>query len=251
MGCQSDVVLGANLVFSVCTHDPDTGVLTNADALPTYRIYEDETAVAILTGTMAALDAANTTGFYTEQIACTTANGFEQGRSYTVYIEATVDTDTGGIAFSFRVFDPWQVALPAAYTTGTAGYILGARIPNKTDLIGTGRAVVTVPVNAAGDVTVIQGDSYLNAHGRRLEWASTTWAIAVDSTLVVIIRQIENFTATRLSATAVGLELTTAQTAALTVGAFPYSVQEIKSTGQRVTLTQGDWTTLERPIPLT
>ena len=101
MGCPGDVILGNNLVFSVCTHDPDTGVLTDADAVPTYRVYEDETGTAILTGSMAKLDDANTTGFYTEQIACTAANGFEDGKSYTVYISATVDGDTGGISYGF------------------------------------------------------------------------------------------------------------------------------------------------------
>lgn len=102
MGCQTDVDIGDSLTFSVVTHDPDTGVLTDADAVPSYRIYEDETATPILTGNMAKLDDANTVGFYTEQIACTAANGFESGKSYTIYIEATVDSDTGGITFGFK-----------------------------------------------------------------------------------------------------------------------------------------------------
>ena len=103
MGCPTAVIIGNNLVFSICTHDPDTGHLTDTDAPPIYRLYEDETVVPILTGTMAQLDGLNTTGFYTELIACTTANGFEAGRSYTVYIEATVDSDTGGITYAFIV----------------------------------------------------------------------------------------------------------------------------------------------------
>lgn len=103
MGCQADVVIGANLTFSICCHDPDTGVLTDADSAPTWRLYEDETATPILNGTMAELDTGNTTGFYTEQIACTAANGFESGKSYTIYIEATVDSDTGGISYGFTV----------------------------------------------------------------------------------------------------------------------------------------------------
>lgn len=103
MGCQTEVTIGDNLTFSITTHDPDTGVLTDADAAPIYRVYEDETAVPILTGTMTILDNANTTGFYTELIACTAANGFEIGRSYTIYIEATVDADTGGISYGFTV----------------------------------------------------------------------------------------------------------------------------------------------------
>jgi hypothetical protein len=102
MGCPSYVEIGDNLVFSICTHDPDTGVLTDADSLPAYRIYEDETSTPILTGTMAILDTANTTGFYTELIACTSANGFEAGKSYSIYVTATVDGDPGGIAYSFK-----------------------------------------------------------------------------------------------------------------------------------------------------
>lgn len=102
MGCPSEVVIGDNLVFSICCHDPDTGVLTDADAAPTYRVYEDETGTAILNDVMAKLDDANTTGFYTELIACTSANGFENGKSYTVYIQATVDSDTGGICYGFK-----------------------------------------------------------------------------------------------------------------------------------------------------
>ena len=102
MGCPLAVEIGDNLVFSVTTHDPDTGVLTDADAVPPYRIYEDETATPILTGNMAKLDDANTTGFYTELIACTVANGFEDSKTYTIYIEATVDSDKGGICYGFK-----------------------------------------------------------------------------------------------------------------------------------------------------
>lgn len=101
MGCQSEVYVGNNLTFSITCHDPDTGVLTDADSAPAYRVYEDETATPILTSTMTKLDDANTTGFYTELIACTAGNGFEHGKSYTIYIEATVDSDTGGISYGF------------------------------------------------------------------------------------------------------------------------------------------------------
>jgi hypothetical protein len=103
MGCQTEVEIEKNCTFSICCHDPDTGVLTDADVAPSYRVYEDETVVPILTGNMALLDAVNTTGFYTEQIACTAANGFEVDKSYTIYIEATVDGDTGGISYGLLI----------------------------------------------------------------------------------------------------------------------------------------------------
>ena len=110
MGCQSNVIVGNNLTFSVCTHDPDTGVLTDASADPPYRVYQVETGTAILTGTMSKLDDVNTTGFYVETIACTTGNGFETGKSYTVYIEATVNGSTGGIAYGFTAMTLEEIA---------------------------------------------------------------------------------------------------------------------------------------------
>lgn len=106
MGCPTFVEIGDTLVFSVCTHDPDTGVLTDADSVPTYRIYEDETSTPVLNDVMAKLDDANTTGFYTETITCSIANGFENNKSYTIYIEATVGGDTGGICYGFKAVIP-------------------------------------------------------------------------------------------------------------------------------------------------
>ena len=101
MGCPKRATIGGYLTFSICTHDPDTGELTDTDFLPIYRIYEDEIAPPILTGSMAKLDDPGTTGFYAKWIACTAANGFENGKSYTIYMEATVDGRTGGICCAF------------------------------------------------------------------------------------------------------------------------------------------------------
>ena len=102
MGCPASVNIGDNLTFAITTHDPSTGALTDADSAPAYRVYEDVTTTAILTGTMSKLDDANTTGFYATSVACTTGNGFEDGKTYTVYIAATVTTVTGGISYGFK-----------------------------------------------------------------------------------------------------------------------------------------------------
>lgn len=103
MGCPAEARLEATLTFSITTHDADTGALTDADSLPTYRVYEDDGDSAILTGSMELRDAGNTTGAYKKKITCSAANGFEIGKSYEVYIEATVDGDTGGITFGFKI----------------------------------------------------------------------------------------------------------------------------------------------------
>jgi hypothetical protein len=131
MGCPSSVNIGENLVFSITTHDPETGILTDADSAPSYRIYEDETATPILTGSMAKLDDAGTTGFYTELIACTTANGFEYGKTYSIYIQATVDGNTGGISYGFKAGSVTQDAEtiwanPTRTLTQTAAQVAAA-----------------------------------------------------------------------------------------------------------------------------
>jgi hypothetical protein len=83
-----------NLTFALNVLDPATNQAAAADSAPSYRIYEDETATPILTGNLAALDSGNTTGFYTEQITLSAANGFEKGKCYTIYMEADVSTNT-------------------------------------------------------------------------------------------------------------------------------------------------------------
>ena len=121
MGCPAEVTLGDTFVFSVCTHDPDTGALTDADAVPSYRVYEDETATAILTGNMAKLDDSNTLGFYTETITASVGNGFEANKTYTVYIVATVDSDTGGIAYGIKcAANVWDYATRTLTATAAA-----------------------------------------------------------------------------------------------------------------------------------
>ena len=108
MGCPRKAYLEDFLTFGICTHDPNSGVLTDADALPIFRLYEDEVAFPVLTGTLTKLDDDNTTGFYAESVECVRQNGFERGKTYTVYIEATVDGDKGGMCYGFNVAARWQ-----------------------------------------------------------------------------------------------------------------------------------------------
>ena len=80
------------MTFYAVTTKFDTGVATDADAVPAYRVYEEETTTPILTGNMALLDSANTAGLYSEQITLSAANGFEVGKSYAIHIGATVNS---------------------------------------------------------------------------------------------------------------------------------------------------------------
>jgi hypothetical protein len=91
------------VTFTCNTHDPETGEATDADSVPTYRVYEDETGTPILTGSMALLDSANTAGFYSERIQLTAASGFEVGKTYSIYISATVNSIEGTISRTLQV----------------------------------------------------------------------------------------------------------------------------------------------------
>lgn len=105
MGCPTLTEIGdaVTLTFSITTHND--WVLADADGAPAYRIYEDETATPIATGTMAKLDDANTLGFYTENITISAANGYEHGKTYTIYITATVAEKQSGTAYSFKAIN--------------------------------------------------------------------------------------------------------------------------------------------------
>ena len=103
MGCPSVAKLESNLTFSVNTHHPTTEAATDADALPTYRVYEDETSTPILTGTMAKLDDAGTLGFYSATLACLSSLGYEDGKTYTIYVPTIVTGVTHTFSYGFKV----------------------------------------------------------------------------------------------------------------------------------------------------
>ncbi len=139
-----------NLTFAVNTHTPSTGAATDADAVPAYRVYEDETATPIVTGNMALLDSANTAGFYSEQIALSAANGFEKGKSYNIYVSAAVGGTTGTISHDFQMEAEVDanIVSTGAIVAGSfaAGAIDAAAI--ATDAIGSAQ-IATDAIGAA------------------------------------------------------------------------------------------------------
>jgi len=85
-----ECVINQYLTFAICAKSPTTfaggGQAVDADSNPSYRIYEEETATPILTGTMTKLDDAGTIGFYSEKIQLTAAAGFEKAKCYNIYV---------------------------------------------------------------------------------------------------------------------------------------------------------------------
>lgn len=173
MGCPGEVDIGDNLTFSITTHDPTIGDLTDADSAPSYRLYEDETETPILTGTMAKLDDANTTGFYVETVACTVANGFEVGKTYSIYIAAAVNTITGGISYGFKVKNPDEAGAGGISWTLIVkdinnNAVSGTEVWVSSDLAGNNIVAGTKVTDANGQVTFM-----LDA-GTYYRWADHT-----------------------------------------------------------------------------
>lgn len=121
------------LTFYANTHDAATGAATDADAVPDYRVYENETATPLLTGSMAKLDDANTTGFYSEAITLSAANGFETGKTYGIYITATVDSVVGTTHHTFQMTAPVNVTHAAGTAWGSGAITAAAIATNAID----------------------------------------------------------------------------------------------------------------------
>lgn len=122
------------LTFYLNTLTAATGAATDASSGPTYRVYEDEASTPILTGTMALLDSTNTAGFYSEQIALTSANGFEVGKQYAIYMEWVVALVTQATHHTFQV--EHQAIITSAATTVNAA-ATSATLTTGTQSSGT------------------------------------------------------------------------------------------------------------------
>lgn len=99
MACPSYGILNRELTFSVRSYDR-AGEPTDADSLPTYRIYEDGTNSSILTGTMSKFDDDNTTGFYKKTIIISPTY-FTRYTTYIIDIIATIDGTDVAMSYSF------------------------------------------------------------------------------------------------------------------------------------------------------
>lgn len=112
--------LGQTITLDFTTTNPATGAAASASATAV-RVFEDASDTAIVTPT--ATERSGHTGNYRCQVACTTANGFEAGKSYNVVAEATVGGVTArGVIASFVLGPPvyyGSVVTDGGNTAGT------------------------------------------------------------------------------------------------------------------------------------
>ncbi len=81
--------------FHLNTQTPGTGAAVDADALPTWRCYEENNDTAEDSGNCAKREDGSTTGYYIARGQCTTALGYEVGKKYIVRVAAIVGGVTG------------------------------------------------------------------------------------------------------------------------------------------------------------
>ena len=148
------------------------------------------------------------------------------------------------LAASGGASDPLLNQVPGAYASGTAGAALGR--------IGSGQITTVSPVAQSGDVETIMGDDYSSTDARALDWTDTSasWPTLTDATIAVTIRGVSSYAGSVVTATGdskkVRLELTDVQTAAIPAGWYPFQVIATLTSGNVVTLVEGNWLSKER-----
>jgi len=164
------------LTFYANTTRFDTGAATDADAVPAYRVYEDETGTAILTGNMALIDSSNTAGFYSEQITLSAANGFEKGKCYAVYISAAVNSVTGATHHTLQI----EAEVDANTVSGTVANVTTvATTTNLTNLPAITANWLTATGIAADAITAAKiADGAIDANTFASGALDAVWSVA-------------------------------------------------------------------------
>jgi hypothetical protein len=149
-----EYVIGDYFEVPIQVQDPSTAEASDADALPTYRVYKAGTDTVVATGTAAKRDDANTVGYYIARAELTSPT-YATG-DYTVRVSAIV----GGVAGanpvgSFRVVN----------TLGGTG--LGSRTITVTVTNDLSELLEDVSVTIANqtETTTIAGPLRTNENG--------------------------------------------------------------------------------------
>ena len=112
MSYLGEIPLNGFVTWQVDTHDPtNDGAESDADAVPSFRIYEEGVDAALINGNLAKQDDANTVGFYSgfEQIQA--GDGFEVGKYYTIRTRGVVSTVPGNREHTFKCIAPGEVKI--------------------------------------------------------------------------------------------------------------------------------------------
>ncbi len=133
-----EVKLGETIYLDFTTHDPATGAVSDADALPTFEVFENDIDSELAVPDAVIAKRTAKTGDYRISLLCTVANGFEAGKSYNVIASAAVSgvTAKGGVA-TFVVRGSTTDEILAEIDNGTYGLlalqVIAGAVKAKTD----------------------------------------------------------------------------------------------------------------------
>jgi hypothetical protein len=148
----------------VQTSAATTGAAADADAVPTWRMYEDNTATPVTTGSFSTLN--SQTGFYMSAITLAAAIGYEKGKSYSLRVQATVNGIIGADVHNLQI----EAEVDANVVSGTVATV--TNVTNAVTVGATSHAAIADAVwseTAAGYSTagslgfVLQDAQSLNA----------------------------------------------------------------------------------------
>lgn len=153
---------------------------TDADSLPTCKVFEDSTDTAILTPTV--VKRSGETGVYRVSIPCTSVNGFEAGKSYNVLITAVVGGVTTKATIStflcwVNSFDSLATLLStvnsAVQAITTQGALVRLSVPDQIPIPSSGSTVFELRVVLFD----VDGDN-VNADGASNGVGSVSFSVA-------------------------------------------------------------------------
>ncbi len=170
MPCPDYAVLEKSLTFTTQAENQG-GIAVDTDSLPTYKVYEDETGTEIASGTMAKLDDANTTGFYSEQLSTTSANGYEHLKTYNIRVTTAIAGTSIVAVFPFICLGDGDVTVNTGdQLTTTARFKSYAGITSSDDdtLIGllVARATNAIQVHCNRDFVVTTYREFYDGDGQ-------------------------------------------------------------------------------------
>ena len=137
MPAPTQGILEEDMIFTVQTVDGN-GEPVDADSLPTWKVYENETGTEIQSGTMTLFDSANTDGFYSETLSLTTANGYERFKTYNIRVITVISTTTIPVVFTFMAIgaaDTFAATAGALTTLTNAQTYMGVASGTDDSLI--------------------------------------------------------------------------------------------------------------------
>ena len=175
-----EIQLDDYLEFQFSTQTPSTGAATDADSLPTYRVYEAGNDTVVASGNCSKVDDANTTGYYRARAQVATGT-YTVGTVYLVQVAATVGAVDGEANVGEFIVVPADVARDDQWTDTRAG-LLTTNLDAAVSTRGTadpGDEMDLVPAPNVTAVAAIQAGIALEATLTAIKGA--TFATGTDS----------------------------------------------------------------------